>query len=115
LAPAISPGKSVEGAIAGVIGGLLGGVVCKGIFELFWPELSAPLTWVAVVVLALLLSIAAIVGDLIESLLKRDAEVKDTGRLLPGTGGVLDRIDSSLLAFPVLYYSMLLYVFWKIG
>lgn len=115
LAPAISPGKSVEGATAGVIGGMLGGVVCKGIFEVFWPELSAPLTWVAVVVLALLLSIAAIIGDLIESLLKRDAEVKDTGRLLPGTGGVLDRIDSSLLAFPVLYYSMLLYVRWKIG
>jgi phosphatidate cytidylyltransferase len=115
LAPAISPGKSVEGAVAGVIGGLLGGVVCKGIFDLFWPELSTPLSWVAVVVLALLLSVAAIIGDLIESLLKRDAEVKDTGRLLPGTGGVLDRIDSSLLAFPVMYYSMLLYVFWKAG
>jgi phosphatidate cytidylyltransferase len=113
LAPAISPGKSVEGAIAGVIGGVLGGVVCKGVFELFWPELSMPFSWVAVGVLALLLSVAAIIGDLIESLLKRDAEVKDTGRLLPGTGGVLDRIDSSLLAFPVLYYSMLLYVFWK--
>jgi phosphatidate cytidylyltransferase len=113
LAPAISPGKSVEGAIAGVIGGVLGGIVCKGIFELFSPELSTLLSWVAVGVMGLLLSVAAIVGDLIESLLKRDAEVKDTGRLLPGTGGVLDRIDSSLLAFPVMYYSMLLYVFWK--
>jgi phosphatidate cytidylyltransferase len=114
LAPAISPGKSIEGAIAGVIGGILGGVVCKGIFDLFWPELSMWLSWVAVGALALLLSVAAIIGDLIESLLKRDAEVKDTGRLLPGTGGVLDRIDSSLLAFPVMYYSMLLYVFWKV-
>jgi len=115
LAPAISPGKSIEGAIAGVIGGLLGGIVCKGIFELFWPELSTLLSWVAVGVMALLLSTAAIIGDLIESLLKRDAEVKDTGRLLPGTGGVLDRIDSCLLAFPVMYYSLLLYVFWMVA
>jgi phosphatidate cytidylyltransferase len=115
LAPAISPGKSIEGAIAGVLGGLLGGIVCKGIFDLFWPELSTLLSWVAVGVLASLLSVAAIIGDLIESLLKRDAEVKDTGRLLPGTGGVLDRIDSSLLAFPVMYYSMLLYVFWQVS
>ena len=93
----------------------MGGIVCKAICEVFWPALSTPLSWVAVGVLALLLSVAAIIGDLIESLLKRDAEVKDTGRLLPGTGGVLDRIDSSLLAFPVMYYSMLLYVFWQIG
>jgi phosphatidate cytidylyltransferase len=115
LARAISPGKSVEGAVAGVIGGLLGAIICKGGFELFWPELSASLSWYAVGVLALLLSAAGIVGDLIESLLKRDAKVKDTGRLLPGTGGVLDRIDSFLLAIPVMYYAMLFYVFLKVG
>jgi len=115
LAPTISPGKSIEGAIAGVIGGILGAIVCKGGFELFWPELSASLSWYAVGVLALLLSAAAIIGDLIESLLKRDAQVKDTGRLLPGTGGVLDRIDSFLLAIPVMYYAMLFYIFLKVG
>jgi phosphatidate cytidylyltransferase len=115
LAPAISPGKSVEGAVAGVIGGLLGGIVCKGGFELFWPGLSASLSWYAVGVLALLLSAAGIIGDLIESLLKRDADVKDTGHLLPGTGGVLDRIDSFLLAIPVMYYAMLFYIFLKVG
>jgi phosphatidate cytidylyltransferase len=115
LAPAISPGKSVEGALAGVVGGFLGAVVCKGGFDLFWPGLSASLSWVAVGVLALLLSAAGIVGDLIESLLKRDAKVKDTGHLLPGTGGVLDRIDSFLLAFPVMYYAMLFYIFWKVS
>ncbi len=115
LAPTISPGKSVEGAVAGVIGGLLGAIVCKAGFDLFWPELSASLSWYAVGVLALLLSAAGIVGDLIESLLKRDAKVKDAGHLLPGTGGVLDRIDSFLLAIPVMYYAMLFYIFMKVG
>jgi len=115
LAPAISPGKSVEGAVFGVIGGLLGAIVCKAGFDLLWPDLSALLSWYGVGVLALLLSAAGIVGDLIESLLKRDAEVKDTGHLLPGTGGVLDRIDSFLLAIPVMYYAMLFYIFLKVN
>ena len=115
LARAISPGKSVEGAVAGVIGGLVGAVVCKSGFDLFWPGLSASLSWYAAGVLALLLAAAGIVGDLIESLLKRDAKVKDTGHLLPGTGGVLDRIDSFLLAIPVMYYAMLFYIFLKVG
>jgi phosphatidate cytidylyltransferase len=115
LARAISPGKSVEGAVAGVIGGALGAIVCKGGFDFFWPGLSASLSWYAAGVLALLLSAAGIVGDLIESLLKRDADVKDTGHLLPGTGGVLDRIDSFLLAIPVMYYAMLFYIFMKVN
>jgi phosphatidate cytidylyltransferase len=114
LAPAISPGKSVEGAVAGVIGGLLGAIVCKAGFGLLWPELSTSLSWYAAGVLAMLLSAAGIVGDLIESLLKRDAEVKDTGSLLPGMGGVLDRVDSFLLAIPVMYYAMLFYTFLKV-
>jgi phosphatidate cytidylyltransferase len=115
LAPAISPGKSVEGAVVGLIGGILGAIICKGGFDLFWPVQSASLSWYAAGVLALLLSAAGIVGDLIESLLKRDAEVKDAGHLLPGTGGVLDRIDSFLLAIPVMYYAMLFYIFLKVG
>ena len=61
------------------------------------------------------LSIAGMIGDLVESLLKRDASVKDTGTLLPGTGGVLDRIDSPLLGIPVMYYGLLFYVFLHVG
>ena len=68
-----------------------------------------------VIAFGVMLSVAGIVGDLIESLLKRDASVKDTGSLLPGTGGVLDRIDSPLLGIPVMYYGLLFYVFLRVG
>ena len=59
--------------------------------------------------------LVGIVGDLVESLLKRDAEVKDTGALLPGMGGVLDRIDAHLLGIPTMYYMMLGYVYVQAG
>jgi phosphatidate cytidylyltransferase len=111
LAPRISPGKTVEGAIGGVIGGTFVGLVFKAIFNIWWPDLSAVLGWVLVVVFGVVLSVVAIVGDLVESLLKRDAQVKDAGAMLPGMGGILDRIDSPLLAIPVMYYLMLFTVF----
>ncbi len=69
------------------------------------------LDWAAVAVFGIVLAIVGIVGDLVESLLKRDAQVKDTGTLLPGMGGVLDRIDSNLFAFPVMYYFLLALTF----
>ena len=115
LAPKISPGKSVEGAIGGVIAGALAGLLAKGLFDVFWPALSHPLGWVAALVFGVVISVVAIVGDLVESLLKRDAAVKDTGTLLPGFGGVLDRIDSPLLGIPVMYYLLLFYVFLRLG
>lgn len=92
LAPVISPGKSVEGAAAGVlaataVGALLGAVVT-----------GDALRWAA---LAMVAGAASVVGDLFESLAKRAAGVKDSGRLLPGHGGVLDRIDALTAALPV--------------
>jgi phosphatidate cytidylyltransferase len=107
LAPKISPGKTVEGAAGGVVAGTVGALLCKGVFELAWPELSRGLPWALAALFGFVLSIAGMVGDLVESLLKRDAAQKDAGTLLPGMGGVLDRIDSALLAIPVMYYLML--------
>jgi phosphatidate cytidylyltransferase len=111
LAPRVSPAKTVEGALGAVFAGFLVAMACKGGVDALAPRLSANLGWLACGVLGVVLAIVGIVGDLVESLLKRDAQVKDTGSLLPGTGGVLDRIDSNLLAIPVMYYLLLAYTF----
>jgi phosphatidate cytidylyltransferase len=115
LAPSISPGKTVEGAIGGLLAGTFGGAAIKGIFDLFWPELTAVLSWPLVFAFGPPVAAAAIVGDLVESMLKRDAQVKDAGALLPGMGGFLDRIDSPLLGIPVMYYLMLFHVWLRVG
>ena len=115
LAPRISPGKTVEGAIGGVVGGTLCALAFKGIFDLWWPELSQILGWWEAALFGVILAVVAIIGDLVESLLKRDAQVKDAGAVLPGMGGVLDRIDAPLLAIPVMYYMMLFSIFLRVG
>jgi phosphatidate cytidylyltransferase len=96
LAPAVSPAKTIEGAVGGVIIATMAGAV-SGPWAL--PGLS-PATAAG---LTLALVLAGIVGDLFESLLKRSAGVKDSSNLIPGHGGVLDRIDSHLFAAPVFY------------
>lgn len=96
LAPSVSPGKTVEGMVGGALAALLLSVVIAGAAG--FGGASA----LAVVVLVSLLVIAAsVVGDLMESLVKRVAGVKDSGTMLPGHGGVLDRIDAVLAAAPV--------------
>ena len=96
LAPTISPKKTVEGAIGGVVFGTL--ATAAGGHYVFT---SSPL-WV-LALLGAAISLLGIVGDLFESLLKRSAGVKDSSNLIPGHGGVLDRIDSWLFAGPVYY------------
>lgn len=97
LWPSISPGKTVSGAIGGLVGGALGAAI-TGL--LFLPPQSA----VKLLVIGLVTSIAGQLGDLVESAYKRTAGVKDSGNLLPGHGGMLDRIDSLLFAAPVAFY-----------
>jgi phosphatidate cytidylyltransferase len=96
LAPVVSPGKSWEGAAASVFGAVLFGLLYLGHFV---PRIA----WWQVVLIAALANGAGQFGDLAESALKRGAGVKDSGNLLPGHGGFLDRLDSSLFALPVVY------------
>ncbi|GAB4376509.1 MAG: hypothetical protein Kow0062_16860 [Acidobacteriota bacterium] len=104
LAPRISPAKTWEGALANLAGSVGGALLGP-----FW--FFHALSWQHAVALGLLVGTAGILGDLSESLLKRAAAVKDSGGLLPGHGGVLDRIDSLLLAGPVLFW----YHRWVLG
>jgi phosphatidate cytidylyltransferase len=98
LAPGISPGKTWEGAIAG----LIGGVVISVLFTLDTP-LQLPLSYWQAVLLGVLISVFGQLGDLAESLLKRNTGVKDSGSLMPGHGGLLDRMDSVVFAGAVVY------------
>lgn len=95
LAPSISPNKTVEGALGGAVAGV---VVALGFGVLAG---AGPAQWPVLALVALVAVLASIVGDLVESLLKRQAGVKDSGDLIPGHGGVLDRIDGVLAALPV--------------
>jgi phosphatidate cytidylyltransferase len=112
LAPKLSPGKTWEGSIASVGGSMIVTLLLIGLGE--WmvrhnlTGLSYDGSWLHWLVLAVVLNIAAQLGDLVESALKRGAKVKDSGSLLPGHGGVLDRIDALLLAAPVLWYAQLI-------
>ena len=101
----VSPKKSVEGAIGGVVTALLAGLLLGGVF------LKDLLALGHFVVIALIVGIIGQVGDLVESLLKRDAGVKDTSGFLPGHGGILDRFDGLLFAVPVTYWYLKYLVF----
>ena len=101
FAPHISPGKTWEGAIAGVFGAIIVSLVLVNLFSL-------PLGYGGAILLGLLVSVFGQLGDLVESLLKRNMGVKDSGRLIPGHGGFLDRIDSVVFTGIVVYYYVLI-------
>lgn len=105
LAPRISPAKTFEGCI----GGVFGAIIASLLFLLPTP-LKVDLGWVQVIILGFLVSIFGQLGDLVKSLFKRNMGVKDSGKLLPGHGGILDRTDSIAFAGIVVYY----YVIWAI-
>ena len=96
LAPTISPKKTWEGSFFGVVGG--------GIVGAVFGEITMSMFWLYGMLLAMVLAIVGQFGDLIESKIKRLCNVKDSGKILPGHGGILDRIDGYILAAPVFYY-----------
>jgi phosphatidate cytidylyltransferase len=98
LSPVISPGKTRSGAIAGVIGGVAVGVLYAAVV---FTRTGIPIGIVSAALLALVLTVVGQVGDLAESLLKREAGVKDSSAIIPGHGGVLDRLDSLYFVIPV--------------
>lgn len=100
LAPVVSPGKTVEGAIGGLLGSLCGAVLGG-----YW--LLDHVTLPQSLAIGSMLAVFGQLGDLSESLLKRSAAVKDSGALIPGHGGILDKVDGILFGAPVLYYYLL--------
>jgi phosphatidate cytidylyltransferase len=113
MAPSLSPGKTWEGAVGSMAGSLLAAGILLELANLLQARdlavLSYPDELWYWLLLAALVNAAAQVGDLAESALKRAARVKDSGSLLPGHGGVLDRIDAILVAAPVLWYAQVIH------
>lgn len=102
LAPKISPGKTWEG----VVGGLLAGALLAAVSH-FWFFKNLPLKWA--VPLGVVMTVLGMIGDLTESALKRSVGAKDAAKLLPGHGGMLDRLDSLLFNAPLIYYFARIY------
>ncbi|MDQ3697692.1 MAG: phosphatidate cytidylyltransferase [Gemmatimonadota bacterium] len=102
LMPAVSPGKTVEGAA----GGLVIAMLFAWLYErhVLIPHAQLSFSPGAILLFGAVVSVAAVVGDLAESLIKREAGVKDASRIIPGHGGVLDRIDSLLFVLPMSYW-----------
>ena len=95
---AASPNKS----LVGFIGGIISSIGCGLLFKLIFPDIITA-SYTNLIILGFITSLAAIVGDLIESVFKRSCDVKDSGSLIPGRGGILDSIDSIVIAAPIFY------------
>jgi len=103
LAPALSPNKTIEGSIGGIAGSV-------AVAAAFW-AVTAHFALIHYILIGLLVGVLGQVGDLVESALKRLAGQKDSGRLIPGHGGILDRFDSMLITAPVVYFYLKIFIF----
>lgn len=106
LCPKVSPNKTISGAIGGLIGGVVGAVCLLAIFRAIYPAYAAVAYW-QVIIVGIVASVCGQCGDLFESYLKRRAGVKDSGTILPGHGGVMDRVDAILFVVPIVFVSLL--------
>ena len=104
LSSVISPRKTVEGALAGVLGALIAAWICQQTF-------MSQFAFRQLIPIALIVGIIGQIGDLVESLIKRAAGVKDSSAIIPGHGGVLDRFDSLIFTAPWVYYYLKLFVY----
>ncbi len=98
----ISPGKTIEGLVGGILCSISTGIIFFFFFN--WPNYL-----IMGIIFGIIVSLMALVGDLIESMMKRDAKLKDSGNLLPGHGGMLDRIDSYIFTPSLIYYIILIF------
>lgn len=108
LCPVISPNKTVEGGVAGLIGGALGGVIIYFVQPLLNCQSVIPL-WILIVI-CFTAGLVGQFGDLFASTFKRWAGIKDFGKIFPGHGGIIDRLDSALFAAPIVYFALRLLV-----
>lgn len=100
-----SPNKSIAGFTGGIVGAVFFACMCKLIFKQF------PGSWAKIIILGILIGITSIIGDLVESVIKRSSNVKDSGKIILGRGGILDSADSILISAPVYFlYCILFYV-----
>lgn len=104
IAPSLSPGKTVEGTVGGIVMSLLTAVVVDLIFGI-------PLNMMWALIFGFVTAVSAVLGDLFESSIKRGMGVKDSGDILPGHGGIMDRFDSLFFVFPSSYYLVLVYYY----
>ncbi|MDO5707993.1 MAG: phosphatidate cytidylyltransferase [Andreesenia angusta] len=102
LAPSLSPKKTIEGFIAGIIGGVLLGLIFAYKFN---PEYLLEIG-----IMAVLVSLVSVLGDIFASKIKRESGIKDYGNIMPGHGGILDRLDSIIFTAPIVYYFMYYFI-----
>lgn len=108
LAPVLSPKKSIEGSIGGVVGTAIAGII-YGVILIFVIDFSASQLWICAVIGAVG-SIFSQIGDLVASGIKRNFDIKDYGKLIPGHGGIMDRFDSVIVTAPLIYFLITLFL-----
>ncbi len=107
LCPNVSPNKTIEGAVGGVIGAIVMNLILFFVFDKFFFTVHT-LAWWQIIIISAVLSVISMFGDLSASIIKRNHGIKDFGKIFPGHGGVMDRIDSCLFVLPALYFALYL-------
>lgn len=103
LCPSVSPHKTVEGALGGAVGSVVGVMLSGFVFQFIVYD-NISVNFLALIVIGLFCAVVSVIGDLVFSVIKRDCGIKDYGSLMPGHGGLLDRVDSVIFCVPFVYF-----------